>query len=440
MANSNNYYPIPTDCSAPSLLRAIRGVFSRIPDHRGEAVKFTLVDALMSGFAVFGLKYPSLLKFDEDQDEPIIRHNLRTLYGVDLAPCDTQLREILDPVDPDAINPAFNLLHQSIRRQGLLQAYEYIDGCVLVSCDGTGQFSSGTHSCPQCCVKKHRNGTTEYYHQLLGAVVIHPDLSQVLPFLPEAILKGDGDSKNDCERNAAKRLLPRLKRDYPELRMIIVEDALAANGPHITLLKSLGYHFIIGAKPVGNAYLFEQLDAAVKTGLTQEIEVTDRQGVLHGYRFANGLRLNASHPDILVNLVEYWEVKGGKVQNFSWITDLEITSKNVAKIVRGGRARWKIENETFNTLKNHGYHLEHNYGHGQKNLATVFGVLTFLAFLVDQIQALGCSLFQEAQASRRTKVSLWDRLRALVTTLFMASWEELWNLIITAKNIIIDTG
>jgi len=296
------------------------------------------------------------------------------------------------------------------------------------------------NSCPQCCVKKHRNGITEYYHQLLGAVVIHPDLPQVLPFLPEAILKGDGDSKNDCERNAAKRLLPRLRKDYPELRAIIVEDALAANGPHINLLKSLGYRFIIGAKPVGNAYLFEQLDAAVKTGLAQEIEVTDSHGVLHGYRFANGLRLNASHPDILVNLVEYWEVKNGKVQNFSWITDLEITPNNVATIVRGGRARWKIENETFNTLKNHGYHLEHNYGHGQKNLATVFGVLTFLAFLVDQIQALGCPLFQEAQASKRTKVSFWDRLRALVTTFFIASWDELWNRIITAKNIIIDTG
>jgi hypothetical protein len=403
-------------------------------------VKFTLADALMSGLAVFGLKYPSLLKFDGDQDEPTIRHNLKTLYGVGLAPCDTQLRDICDPVDPGAINPAFNLMHQSLRGQGLLKSYEYIDGCVLVSCDGTGQFSSCKNGCPQCCVKKHRNGTTEYHHQLLGAVVIHPDLPQVLPFMPEAILKGDGDSKNDCERNAAKRLLPRLKRDHPELRAIIVEDALAANGPHIRLIKSLSYHFITGVKPVGNAYLSKQLDAGAKAGSSREIEATDAQGVLRGYRFANGLRLNASHPDILVNLVEYWEAREAKVQNFSWITDIETTPKNIDKIVRGGRARWKIENETFNTLKNHGYNLEHNYGHGKKNLATVFGVLTFLAFLVDQIQALGCSLFQEAQASRRTQVSFWDRLRTLVTAFFIESWDELWNRIINAKKIIIDTG
>ena len=133
MANSNNYNNTQTNCSAPSLLGIIRSVFSRIPDHRTGTTKFTLADALMSGLAVFGLKYPSLLKFDEDQDEPIIRHNLKTLYGVDIAPCDTQLREICDPVNPIEINPAFNRLHQSVRDQGLLKSYEYLDGRVLIS-------------------------------------------------------------------------------------------------------------------------------------------------------------------------------------------------------------------------------------------------------------------------------------------------------------------
>jgi len=82
VANSNNHQKIPGNCSAPSLLGAIRSVFSKIPDHRTGITKFTLADALMSGLAVFGLKYPSLLNFDEDQDDPIIRHNLKTLYSI----------------------------------------------------------------------------------------------------------------------------------------------------------------------------------------------------------------------------------------------------------------------------------------------------------------------------------------------------------------------
>ena len=72
-------------------------------------------------------------------------------------------------------------------------------------------------------------------------------------------------------------------------------------------------------------------------------------------------------------------------------------------MVRGGRARWKIENETFNTLKNQGYQFGHNFGHGKQNLSTIFVMLMMLAFLVDQTQELCCPLFQavrqEAQAA-----------------------------------------
>ena len=80
----------------------------------------------------------------------------------------------------------------------------------------------------------------------------------------------------------------------------------------------------------------------------------------------------APNPDELVNVLEYWEIHpDGKVQHFSWITDFFLIPENVWDIMRGGRARWKIENETFNTLKNQGYHLEHNYGHGEQNLSVV---------------------------------------------------------------------
>ena len=72
-------------------------------------------------------------------------------------------------------------------------------------------------------------------------------------------------------------------------------------------------------------------------------------------------------------------------QRYSWVTQLEVTPENVLKLVRGGRARWKIENETFITLKNQCYHLEHNFGHGQQNLSTVLATLKILAFLVDQV-------------------------------------------------------
>ena len=83
--------------------------------------------------------------------------------------------------------------------------------------------------------------------------------------------------------------------------------------------------------------------------------------MLPHFRFCNGTPLHESHPDELVNVLESWEIHPkGKVQHFSWITDFLLTRDNVWDLMRGGRARRKIENETFNTLKNQGDHLEHN--------------------------------------------------------------------------------
>lgn len=426
----------PSRLSAPSLLGVARAAFLQIPEHRaGKGITISLVDAMMSGLAIFGLKFPSLLAFDQQRNDRIVRHNLKTLYGVENAPCDTQERSILDGVEPDRVRPAYRAVHGIAKERGLFRKYEYLDGACLLSVDGTGHFSSGEVQCPQCCVKRHRDGSEEYYHQLLGAVVVHPGYKTVIPFAPEAILKEDGKEKNDCERNAAKRLLTKLKAEYPDMKLIVVEDNLSANGPHIKLLKSLGYHFIIVAKPGDHEALFKAVDEKYARGEVEELETVDDKGVIHGYRYVNGVPLNGSHPDLEVNFLEYWEVSGKKEGNWSWITDFELNKETVKSIMRGGRARWKVENETFNTLKNQGYHLEHSYGHGHKYLATVFGLLTFLAFLIDQLQEIGCELFQRARLVRVSRISLWEHLRGLFTWFFIPSWEAVWWSIIRKQAV-----
>jgi hypothetical protein len=248
----------------------------------------------MSGLAVFGLKYPSLLQFDGHKSEPTIRHNLSKLYGVERAPCDTQIRAILDPVDPRRLDKCFLALHEIAAAEGAFKAYEYLGGYHLVSADGTGHFCSGAVSCPQCCVKRKRNGTEEFYHQLLAAAVVHPDKKTVIPLAPEAITKGDGQEKNDCERNAAKRLFPRIKEQYKHLRPIVLEDSLASNGPHVILLNSLDFRFILGVKPGDHAALFDQVDRRYARGEVEEFEGEGPEGIKFGYRYTSGLCLNVS--------------------------------------------------------------------------------------------------------------------------------------------------
>ena len=114
-----------------------------------------------------------------------------------------------------------------------------------------------------------------------------------------------------------------------------------------------------------------------------------------------------------------------QVQHFSWVTDLRVSQRTVYKLMRGGRARWKIENETFNTLKNQGDNFEHNYGHGEQHLSVVFATMMMLAFLVDQVQQLCCALFQAVWAKLGSKRLLWERMRALFYDYRLESMREL---------------
>jgi hypothetical protein len=290
----------------------------------------------------------------------------------------------------------------------------FLDGHYLVALDGTGYFSSPTIHCASCLQKVHRNGSITYYHQMLGAALIHPDFREVIPLMPEPIIKQDGTEKNDCERNAAKRFIAKLRQDYPHFKFIITEDSLSSNAPHIETLHDHGCHYILGVKEGDHAYLFKQVQAAEEAGRVTSYDRHDRAaGVGHRFRFVNDLPLNESRADIRVNVIDYWEVGLDKVQHFSWVTDWRVSKRNVYTLMRAGRARWKIENETFNTLKNQGYNFEHNYGHGEQNLSVVLATMMMLAFLVDQTQQLCCALFRAVWTKLGSKRLLWERMRAL---------------------------
>jgi hypothetical protein len=408
--------------SADALFRLVHTGFDHIPDYRPADVDIALSDVFMSAFAMFSLKAPSLLAFDKERAEG----NLHTIYGIQRVPCDTYMREILDPVSPKWLRPVFTSVFRQLQRGKALEPMTFLDGSYLLALDGTEYFSSKTIHCASCLHRVHRNGSLTYTHQMLGAAIIHPDQRAVIPLMPEPIVNRDGTAKNDCERNAAKRFVAKLRQDHPHLKFIVTEDSLSSNAPHIETLHAYGLRYILGVKEGDHTVLFQHVQAAEHAGHVTYYERHDRAAqVVHRFRFVNDVPLNASNPDVRVNFIEYWEMGQDKVQHFSWVTDIRVSKRNVYHLMRGGRARWKIENETFNTLKNQGYNFEHNYGHGEQHLSVVFAMLMMLAFLVDQTQQLCCALFRAVWAKLGSKRLLWERMRALFYTYALVSMRQL---------------
>ena len=410
--------------SADALFRLVHPGFDNIPDYRPAGVAISLPDVLMSAFAMFSLTAPARLAFDKERAED----HVHTIYGIQRVPCDTYLREILDPVSPKGLRPVFTSVFRPLQRGKVLEPLMFLDGHSLLALDGTEYFSSKTIHCPACLHRVHRDRSITYTHQLLGAAIIHPEQRAVIPLMPEPIMNRDGMDTHDCERNAAKRLVAKLRHDHPHLTCIVTEDRLRSHAPHLATLHEYGLHYILGVKVGDHASLFQQVQAAEQAGRVTAYERHDRAaGLVHRVRVLNDVPLNASHAEMRVNVIESWEIGQDKVQHFSWITDLRVNKRNVYHLMRGGRARWKIEHETFNTLQNQGYHFEPNYGHGEQHLAVVFAMLMMLAFLVDQAQQLCCALFQAVWAKLGRKRMLGERMRALFYPYALTSMGQLFE-------------
>jgi hypothetical protein len=188
-------------------------------------------------------------------------------------------------------------------------------------------------------------------------------------------------------------------------------------------------HFILVVKPGDHRYLFDQMEQAFREGRSEQTSWVDDDGTIHHFRWLNGVALNESNPDVIVNMLEYWQIRDGEMHYFSWVTDFVLSDDNVWIIMRGGRCRWKIENETFNTLKNQGYQFEHNFGHGQQHLSVVLMVLMLLAFLIDQVQQLCNVAFQDALEKMGSKRRLWERLRSLFADFLFPSMQSVYEAI-----------
>jgi len=413
--------------SFAALRAALSEIFEQIEDSRQAGkVDYRLHDCLMSALAMMVFQDPSLLSFQRRMHDPLQCGNLKALFAVEAIPKDTALRESVDAVSTEALTPAFEIFLQRLQRGKQLAAYSFLDGHYLIALDGSQYFSSEQIQCPGCLTHQGAKGPLRYSHQILQAVMLHPHMRQVLPLAPEPVANTDGHRKQDCELAAAKRILPKIRTAHPRLPIIITADGLYSDQPFVDALKKAGMSFILVAKPTDHKVLFEWVEELQGLGAVGRMELVDAKGRRHLYRWLNGVPLNGRNDADTVNFFEYWLMVGQKsTYHNSWVSDIALSKDNVVELVQCGRARWKIENETFNTLKNQGYHIEHNFGHGRQHLSMNFFALNLLAFFIHQILELCDPAYQHCRSRFSSRQEFWNNLRAAIRLLLFNDYEHL---------------
>ena len=381
-------------------------------------------DIGLSAFSLFFMGSPSFLDYQRRLEEGHGRSNCQTLFGISKIPTDPHIREMLDGAPADAFGPLF---HQAVGAEGVLEPFRRLDDQILIALDGTEYFCSRKIHCPRCSTRKRSDGGTEYFHAFLGASIVAPGHQQVLPLPPVFIAPQDGAEKQDCERNAAKRWLADNGPAVKHLRPVYLGDDLFACQPIAAAIQAAGGNFILTCKPSSHRTIGEYLHGAT---LEEHRTSTVRPGkgrVTAIYRWLSGVPLRATDDALTVNWfsIEIQNAKGKRTYFNSCVTDLEITTATVADIAACGRARWKIENETFNVLKTNGYNLEHNFGHGKETLASVLVTLNLLAFGFHTAARLAVLAWRQAVVARGPTYRFFEHLRMVTVYVVFENWNHL---------------
>lgn len=416
------------------LVDAFHQCLDQLPDPRqGNNTTYELKDAALGAFAVFFNQSPSFLANQRRMQETKGRSNAQTLFRIQQTPTDPQIRNLLDPIEPTQLYCLFRLILERLEQAGELSQFRDFNDTLLVPLDGTEYFSSQKIHCAQCSQRTLVNGEKLYSHSLITPVVAKPGQPHVLPLEPEFIVPQDGATKQDCELTAAKRWLRRCGSVYGAYRLTLLGDDLYCHQPFCQLVLEYHLNFIFVCKPDSHAHLYEWL-AFLQAKPGEQLPTLTRRhwngrfAEIWRYRYINEVPLRAGEAPLFVNWAELRllrEDTGEQLYHNSFATNYELTEATVEAIVQAGRTRWKIENESNNVLKNRGYHLEHNFGHGQKHLSTLLLTLNLLAFLFHTVLHLVDQRYCRLREHLAVRQTFFNDIQTLTRYLCFDSWDHL---------------
>lgn len=413
----------------------LRQTCASMPDKRiGANSHYAMADIGMAAFSVFFMQHPSFLAFQRTLHENVGADNTQTLFGMEKIPSDNHIRKMLDGVPPTHFDRNFFEIIDDVENSKAPVVKNILGDHTLIALDGSEYFCSKKLSCPSCSKRKRSDGEQEYFHSFLAATIVNPVDRKVFCLPPEFIQPQDGDKKQDCELKAAKRWFERVASSCTKYNPIYLGDDLYAKHDFCNIVLQHGGNFIFTCKDTSHKTLFEFCKGLCPSTHI-ETKGTGSQKREYRYSWLSHLPIRDGDDALLVNWfdVEIVNPKGKTTYHSRFITNLVPDKKNISELVSCARARWKIENETFNVLKNNGYHLEHNFGHGQETLAAMLVTLNLLAFTMHNACDAVEQSWQHARAVCGTRIRLFIHLWNITIYHAFQAWDSLMNTIITGR-------
>lgn len=440
----------PKPFTAKGFIDKAKSVFMGLPDGRKTAtannIKYSVEDAALSAFSVFFTQSPSFLDYQIRMEKVHGKNNAQSIFGIHKIPSANQIRNILDPIPPETIFPLIQDIGNNLYQHGYLEPFRSIGGTLLVAMDGTDFFSSEKISCPYCSCQTLKNGHILYRHSAITPVIVAPEQSQVIPLPPEFIQPQDGTAKQDCELAAGKRWLNIWSDHYAPWHLTILGDDLYCHQPFCEEALLKGLHVLFVCKPDSHVLLYEWIADFERTGQLYTIERirwNGKQRLTERYRYINQVPLRNSDDALMLNWCELTitDELGKVIYKNAWATSHAIDDKTVISIASAGRARWKIENENNNVLKNQGYHFDHNFGHGKQHLSNLLATLMILAYLFHTTLDWVDIAYRTVRSLLPSRRTFFEHLRALMQYLPFDNWDALMKFMLNGLGAtILDSG
>jgi hypothetical protein len=410
------------------LNRAI--VAMKDPRKASNATQYSLKDAVLAAFSVFFMQSESFLEYQRHLESHHGTSNAQSLFGMMKVPTVPQIRNIVDGIPATALSGVFHWVYQALKRGGHLKPFQYLGG-VLIALDGTQYFDSQALHCEHCSSRTHKNGTVTYFHSAILPVIVAPGQAPVISLAPEFITPQDGCEKQDSEVAAAKRWIAMHKAEFREQSVTFLGDDLYSRQPMCEAILDAGMNFIFTCLATSHSALYDRLGSLESTNeiRTLTIEQLNKSSKeVYRYRYVNQIALRGTQPALHVNWCELVVTRRSDdkiLYENAFITRHELNEASVVLVTAAGRCRWKTENENHNILKTKGYHLEHNFGHGQTHLAASLLSLNLLAFLFHTVLHLTDSAYQQIRQKRGTRKGFFQDIVSLTKYLLFESWQSL---------------